>query len=299
MALTQEQFIELEGNIQEYWTACEKANKDYLPIMFNMGKSGGARELHHSFGTAGRMQDFNGSVHYDTISDGLEKEYRHNAKTIGIPIDWRLYEDKEYNKIKTLVNEINYGIYKTLQYDGSSVFNNGFTDLAAYHGVDSKPLFSASHYIISSGEDAQSNYGTDDMDIDAITEIQKAGMSYKDNRGDLMLVEYDTIWCGVHWMDKAKKIVGSEKEPFTSDNQTNIYNTLKLIINPWITGKKWGMLSSRLAKGGNGLNFYMRQDPRKIERDSEFDSLVLKWRGVGRWSYGWNNWWVAYGMSPA
>jgi hypothetical protein len=298
MALTEQQFLELEGSIQELWETANKSSKDYLPLMFAMPKSKRARELHQSMGTMGRMQAFNGSVFYDEIELGYEKEYRHGAFTTGIAIDWRLYDDQEYNKIKTKVNDINYSVYKSLQYDGASVFNNAFTDASDYHGPDGVPLCSASHHLVS-GDDAQNNTGTDDMTIDAIDTIQQAGMGFKDNRGDIMPVEFDTILCGTYWMKEAKQICGSEKEPYTSDNQKNVMTELSYIINPWITGRKWFMLSSRLAKDGKGLNFYMRQNPKNIERDSTFDELVLKWRAVGRWSYGWDNFYCTYGNNAA
>lgn len=298
MALTQEQYLELEGNIQEIWDAREKANKDYLSLLFSMPKSKRARELHQSSGTSGRMQDFNGSVHYDEIELGYEKEYRHNAKTTGIAIDWRLWEDLEYQKIRKHVNEINYGVYKTLQYDGASVFNNAFIDSSEYHGPDSVPLCSASHHIVA-GDDAQNNTGTEDMSVDSVNDMQVAGQSFKDNRGDVMPIMLDTIICGTYWHKTAKQIVGSDNEPYTADNQVNVHKELKYICNPWITGKKWFLGSSQCMKDGNGLNFFMRQDPRKQERDSEFDSLVLKWRNVGRWSYGWDNWYCIHGQNPA
>lgn len=296
MALTEEQYLELEANIQEYWDAYEKANIDYLPKLFHMGKSKRARELHQGMGAMGKMQTFNGSVYYDEIDKGYDKEYRHGAKTLGLEIDWRLYEDEEYSEIKKRVSNINYGVYKTLQYDGASVFNNAFN--SSYTGPDSVSLCNSSHHLVS-GDDAQSNTGTDDMSIDAIDTVQTAGMDFKDNRGDVMPVEFDTIICGNYWANTAKKIVGSDKEPFTADNNTNIMKTLKLVVNPWITGHKWFMGASRCIKNGDGLNFFMREDPRKLQRDSNFNSLTLQWAAVGRWSYGWDNWYCVYGNNAA
>lgn len=298
MALTPEQYRELEANIQEHFVARQRYMKDFLPKMFNMPKSTRARELHQGTGTLGRMAEFNGSVNYDNIALGYDKEYRHGAKTLGLAIDWRLYEDKEYETIKKKVNEISYGVHKTLQYESASMYNNAFVDSSAYYGPDGVPLCSASHHLVP-GDDVQNNTGTDDMSVDSINTVQTAGMDFKDNRGDVMPVEFDTILCGTYWSKTVKQIVGSEKEAYTADNQKNIYSGLKYIINPWITGKKWFMISDMCQKDGNGANFFMRQDPRSLEKDSDFDSLVLKWRAVGRWSFGWDNWYFVFGNNPA
>jgi hypothetical protein len=125
-------------------------------------------------------------------------------------------------------------------------------------------------------------------------------MEFKDDRGDLMPVLFDKIIAGPYWDSTMMKICESEKEPFTADNQINPHKKkLTYYCCPWITGKKWFMVNSHLQKNGSGANFFMRQDPRKIERDSDFDALILKWRAVGRWSYGWDNWFWIYGHNPA
>lgn len=296
MPLTQEKYLAFEGNIQKVWDAVVKGKKDYNKLLFNVSPSSRARELHRSTGTFGRMQEFNGQVHYDEFADGYEKEYRHGAYTTGVQVDWRLYEDKEYSEIKKRVNGVAYGVYKTLVAHGVSVYNNAFS--SSFTGPDGLSLCNAAHKL-TADSDTQSNTGTLDMSVDAIDSIIKAGLLFKDDRGDEMPVEFDQIVCGVHWMDKVKKIVGSDKEPFTSDNQINVQNDLSYVVHPWITGKKWFMTSKSLLQGGDGLNFFMRQDPKKLERDSDFDSLILKWRSVGRWSYGWDNFYVIFGQNPA
>jgi hypothetical protein len=296
MPMTEEQYLAFEGNIQKVWDAVHKNNTDYLPQLFNMGKSTGARELHRSVGTFGRMADFNGTVNYDDFADGFEKEYRHGAKTTGVQADWRIMEDREYAKIASRTNGVAYGVHKTLQADGISVFNNATN--AAILGPDGVPLGSTQHHLVP-GDDHQSNLGTSDMDVESVDATITAMSEFKDDRGDIMEIVPDTIICGNYWRKTVKQIVGSTKEAFTSDNQINTHDDLKYIICPRITGKKWFMTNSQIQKGGDGLNFFMRQDPRKLERDSDFDALVLKWRAVGRWSYGWDNWFWCYVQNPA
>jgi hypothetical protein len=50
-----------------------------------------------------------------------------------------------------------------------------------------------------------------------------------------------------------------------------------------------------MMKDGTGFNFFLRRDPRKLERDKnldqgDFDTEVLSWKSVGRWTKGWTNW---------
>lgn len=296
MAMTREQFLELEGNIQKVWDAYYKNKADYLPKMFNMGTSQRAQENHRSVGAFGRMTEWAGAVAYDSMANGFEKTYRHGKKSTGVQVERELYDDMEYERIKSRVNNVAYGVYKTLQVDGASVFNNAFSSSVV--GPDNVSLCNSAHHLVPD-DDAQSNTSTLDMNIDNIETGLLAMRNFKDDRGDIMDVQGDLVICGTYWAKTAKQIFGSQKEAYTADNQINAYSDISYIVNPYITGKKWFMANSDILKGGDGLNFYMRRDPRKLERDSDFDTEVLKWKAVGRWSYGWDNWFAILGNNPA
>lgn len=296
MPLTREQFLELEGNIQKVWDAYYKNKTDYLPKLFNVAQSRRAQENHQSVGAFGRMTDWNGTVAYDNMALGYEKDYRHGKKSTGVQVERELYDDQEYERIKSRTNNVAYGVYKTLQVDGASVFNNAFS--ASFLGPDSAALCSAAHHLVP-GDDAQTNTNTLDMTVANIETVLLAMRNFTDDRGDIMDVQGDLVVCGTYWAKTARQIFGSAKEAYTADNQDNAYSDIKYIINPYITGKKWFMANSDIMKGGDGLNFFMRRDPRKLERDSDFDTEVLKWKAVGRWSYGWDNFFWCYGNNPA
>lgn len=295
MALTREQFLELEGNIQKVYDAYFKNKKDYLPMLFAMPTSTRAQENHFGIGAMGRMTEWNGSVAYDSLAKGYENAYRHGKKSTGLQIERELYDDKEYAQIKSRTNRIAYGVYKTLQVDGASVFNNAFD--SNYAGPDSAALCSATHKTVP-GADNQSNIDTLDLSVDNLETVLNRMRDFKDDRGDIMDVMGEVLICGTYWAKTAKQIIGSKNEAYTADNQINAYSDLSYIVDPYITGKKWFMANKDLMMGGDGLNFFMRRDPRKLERDSDFDTEVLKWKAVGRWSYGWDNWFFIYGCNP-
>jgi hypothetical protein len=295
MAMTREQFLELEGNIQKVWDAYYKNKADYLPKMFNVATSQRAQENHRSVGAFGRMTDWNGSVAYDSMANGYEKTYRHGKKSTGVQVERELYDDMEYERIKSRVNNVAYGVYKTLQVDGASVFNNAFS--AGIVGPDEVSLCNSAHHLVPN-DDAQSNTSTLDMTVDNLETVLMAMRDFKDDRGDIMDVQGGLVICGTYWAKTVKQIVGSRNEAYTADNQINAHSDLKYVVNPYITGKKWFVTNEDIMKGGDGANFFMRRDPRKLERDSDFDTEVLKWKAVGRWSYGWDNFFWIFGNNP-
>jgi hypothetical protein len=296
MPLTEQQFIALEGNINEVWDAYYKMKKDYIPEFFNVVKKQTAQYTDMTVGAAGRMSSWTGSVAYDTFEKGYEKQYKPIKYSTGIQIDRDMYEDKEYERIKTRVNNVAYGVFKTLQYESAEIFNKATsTDIL---GPDSQPLGSASHKTIPTAA-VQSNLGTNDLTYTGLETSILAMESLLDDRDDKMLIQGDMVIAGPAQRDNCKKLFGSDKEAYVGDNQKNIYKDFSYMIHPLITGNKWFLVNRDLMKGGDGLNFFMRRDPRTLERDGstalgDFNTEKLSWKAVGRWTKGWTNFFWCY-----
>lgn len=299
--MTEQQFIELEGNIRKVWDGYFKKDKDLITPLYNLITDATAQITDMTMGAPGRMTPWEGSVAYDTFEKGYTKQNRPGKASTGIQIDRDMWEDKEYRRIKTLVNSIAWGVQKTLRYDSAKPFNGAFgTDVV---GPDAAGLCSATHYIVP-GSDAQSNSGTFDLTYSGVENTQLAMEGWVDDRGDEMLVEGNLVIAGPYHRVNCEKLFGSKKEAYTADNTTNAYEGMKYFIHPLIKGKKWFLANEELLKGGDGLNFWMRRDPRTLERDGDaakgdFDTEKLSWKAVGRWTTFWTNWFSLYGNNPA
>jgi phage major head subunit gpT-like protein len=299
--MIEQQFIELEGNIREVFDAYFKNKTDYIPKLYNVIKSKTAQFTDFTIGAAGGMTEWAGSVAYDTIEKGFEKQYRPTKYSTGIQIDRDMWEDKEYNRIKTIVNNVAYGVFKTLQKHGVEIFNEAFGSNII--GPDGQGLCSANHKTIPTA-DTQSNTFTLDLSYSNLETILRAMEDWTDDRGDKMLIQGDMVIASPYWRDTCKKLFGSDKEAFTAENQDNIYKDFSFLIHPLITGKKWFVVSKDLMTNGSGLNFVMRRDPRNLERDGDaakgdFNTEKLSWKAVGRWTKGWTNWFWCAGSNPS
>ena len=296
MALTEQQFIELEGNINKVWEAYHMHKKDYIDDFFNVIKKSTAQFTDYTVGAAGRMTEWDGSVSYDTFEKGYEKQYKPTKFSTGIQVDRDMWEDKEYERIKSHVKNIAYGVHKTMIYESAHIFNQA-TSTGIYTGPDGAALGSASHKITPTS-DNQSNLGTNELTYDGVDASMQAMESFEDDRGDKMLVYGNCVIAGPAQRDNCKKLFGSDKEAFVGDNTTNIYQGMTFKIHPLITGNRWFLANDDLMKDGSGLNFFLRRDPRQIERDGaaakgDFNTEKLSWKSVGRWVKGWTNWhWV-------
>lgn len=292
MALTSQQFAALEGNIREVWDSYLKDRKDYIPMFFNIVKKDVGQYTDYTIGAPGKMHTWNGAVQYDTFEEGYTKQYRASKKDTGIQIDRDMYEDKEFERIKTYVNGAVYGVEKTLRYESAELFNKCVS--SEILGPDGQPLGSASHKTIPTA-DVQSNLFTYELTYDGLEDTQLAMEQWVDDRGDEMLIEGNLVIAGPRQRKQCEKLFGSEKEAFVADNQMNAYKGMKYLIHPLIKGDKWFLANEELMKGGAGFNWFMRRDPRTLERDGatamgDFNTEKLSWKAVGRWTKGFTNW---------
>lgn len=288
------QFIALEGNIREAVDAFFKGQKqDHIKSLYNVITKKVGQFTDYTIGAPGRMTDWQGAVHYDDFDGGYEVQYRAEKKSTGIQIPKDMYEDGEFEAIKTRVNNILYGVQKTLNYDSAYIFNHA-TD-ATIKGPDGQPLISTSHSTVP-GADAQSNLFTGVLcDYEGLEEIQTAMEGWKDDRGDDMLIDGNFVVAGKQQRKNLQKLFGSEKEAYVSDNTINVDKDTDFYIHPLIRGKRFFVCNKDLMKGGSGLNWFMRKDPRNIERDGaaaagDFNTEMLSWKCVGRYKIAWTNW---------
>lgn len=302
MAITSGQLAALEGNINETWQSYFKQRPDINAALFNMIYDEKAQFTDYLYGAPGRMQEWNGAVAYDSNQLTYSKQYRPAKYSTGIQVDRDIWEDKEFRLVKTWVKDIAYGVYKTLNYAGAQFFNDAFAG-ATYTTADGLSICNGSHLMSPDG-DTQSNTYTYDLDYDNLETMQRAMEDLKDDRGDKQLIEGNMIIASPYWRITCKQLFGADKEAFQSNWTPNAYQDFSYAIHPLITGKKWFLVNRDLMQNGTGANWWMRRDPRKLERDfnadeGDFYTEKLSWKAVGRWVFGATNWtWIA-GSNPS
>lgn len=288
MPLTNRQFLELEGNIDEVFDAGVHDSRDFIPELFKVVTKDSGQFTDVTTGSMGRMTKWAGEVAYDDFEVGYEKQYRAVKYSKGLKIDRDFWEDKEFHKINSRVNKVIEAVVTTLQYDSAIVLEEAFLDSDL--GPDKKALCSAAFKLTPKAED-QSNVGNYPLSYTGLESSQLKLESLKNDRGDKMLILGDLVIAGPQQRDTCIKLFGSDKEAFVGDNTMNAYKDMKFFIHPLITGKKWFLSNSRKQKSGSGLVWFMKRDPRKLERDGStalgnFNSEILSWKAVGRYDYG-------------
>lgn len=293
MPITQEMYLELEKGIQVVWDKEMKTKKDYRTDVFNIESSTKAEERHMGIGSMGQMSEWAGTVAYSDFVQGYSKAYRHAKYSNGLSFERELFDDEEYREIRSRVRKLSDTVYKTQQAHGVAPFNNAFN--ASFAGPDAVALCSASHPLGKENATLQSNVGSLSLTMANLQTAWKAMSQFKDDQGELLGAIPDMLYVGPEYWAEAKKICGTAQEPFSAENDINVFSgELTYKFNPRIVGKKWFLIDSGLMK--TNLNWYNRRTP-SPEREDVFDSELIKFKVVGRWSQGFDDYSWIWGSS--
>ena len=288
-----ENFNYFDGYVKEKFLVEMKDKKDYLPMFFNMMTSNRSVENFVGLGNTDYMSEWTGSVDYDTIKQNYKIDVQGVKKSKGLSLEREIIEYKNYNEIVSRVQALANTVYRTRQKDGAAVFNNAFSTSGLTDG-DGNPLCYASHKIGEGDAVTQSNTGTSSLTVKNIDIVQQAMINFKDDKGNPLHRIGDCIIVGPKQYMNGKKIVGSEKEPFSANNDINVYGNgeLKLLYFPWITENVWFLADSMVMK--ESLKWIDWRVP-KLERYDEFDTEALKYKVVGMWNQVFTDYTFIYG----
>jgi len=292
MALTRERFSKmLEPYIFQVYEQVIEKGQDIIPLLYGVSTSELAEEPVTGIGATGLMQEWAGQVYYDDVQALWDKTYKHKKYSIGLKIERDLWEDSQHNQVKDRVQRVTLSVHRTRQIHAHEVFNRAFD--ASYAGPDGKPLCASNHSLYPvTPAPVQSNVITTPLSVDAVEEARLKMLNFTDDRGNKLLLVPDTLIVPPALEVKAKEIVRSTDRPDTADRATNVrkgaYNVVTLPLLE--DSNNWFLADSAEMK--RFLRWFERRKP-VPEKEEDFDTEVLKWKYVARYSYGFHGWhWI-------
>lgn len=305
----------LESVFRELYAREMKGKKDFIPMLFDVNGSDKATESIDMVGGEGLMEDWarsNKQVFYDNVDELWQKFFTHRKFSLGREIDRDFVDDVKLTAIKDRIRSMADAVYKTRQMQAVELFNNGDKTTTAvdfrgraYNAAipDGKSLFATDHpYSPTNSADTQSNKGTDELSIDSWDDTAVKMQEWVDDRGNLMAVIPNTLIVAPYNARRAFQIAGipgkgEGYEPGSANHDINMYEgDITVIVNPFLKNRKAWFAADK-ARMMNANKWF---DRRKPENGSitDFDTEILKYKVVGRWSYGTVDWSWAFGQFP-
>ena len=279
-----------------FYETFDEVPEEYSKI-FHVKNSKKAREVDYGlgsmpiwseFGTA-ISKDLKGTavtdgempkVPYVTIPAGLERIYVHKEFAQGFMVERKMVDDEQYGAIEKMPKDLaRAGRYK-VEMDAISLLTKGFTD----NGYDGKPLFATDHPTLAGG--TNSNLITGELNQANLEKAIIAMRNFTDEAGKKVVYKADTLIVPPALEFKAIELLNSVNKPDGDLNNVNsIKGKLKIQVMEFLdSDTAWFVMDSKRHE----LNFFWRVRP-EFKREEDFDTLVAKYRGYMRYSYGYSD----------
>jgi phage major head subunit gpT-like protein len=261
--------------------------------VFNVFNS--SKNLEKDSGISGLMQmaeiTEGAAVSVDTVYQGYDTTYTHKKFGRKTTITEEMVDDDQYREVEARAKGLAIALNRTVEQSAADVLNNAFTaggggKAQFVSGGDGVALFAAD------GGAVQSNTTTMDLAEDALETVLVTMRATKDDRGELMLVQPDTLIVPPALEKEARILLNTSGRVGTANNDINPYQgVLKLVVWDFLgaaaggSDTAWFVLDSKQ----NPLNWFWRKKG-SLERNVDFDTANIEYKLTARWSNGFSNW---------
>lgn len=226
------------------------------------------------------------------VVQGIDREF-----AVGYALTKKTVEDDQYNKANQASKWLARASRLTYEYRAAQLLDDAFTG-TNFLGIDSQPLISAVHTGIGTSATLTNKASSPvALSVAGITALMDLCQNMKDENGDPIIMWPSKLLIGnaAGQMNKALQIFGSDKEPFTANNQDNAIKKRlpitkeSIIMNPYMQSTtNYFLIDPRL----NDCNLVIRR-PVTMNDTFDFNTNSMLNRVDTRflvWFVNWRGW---------
>jgi hypothetical protein len=291
----------IEPGLRKIFTDQYNRMSEMSPTIFNVNTTDKPYEKDSSVGAFGDMPPFTGTVQYDEVYQGYDVKYEFAEFVLGFKVERKLFDDDMYNIINRKPSGLSISAKRTKEKYGASVFNNAFTGtgtitvngLSILTNSETLSLCNTAH-TSSASSTTQGNYGTSALSPSAVEATRILGHGIKDDRDNIISVNYDTIMVPRNLEETAWVIINTTGKVDSAENNKNFhYGKYKLAVwDDLSDSNNWFMLDQAMSK--MFLSWYTRI-ALEFNQDKSFDTYISKFSAYERYGWGWSDWRWLYG----
>ena len=242
------------------------------------------------FGTAVEKPERT-STQYDDPLQRTAKRYTNLTYSLGFRVSKELYEDDLYGVMKQMPQELAFSMRDIVETLAAGVFINGFTDSTAYLGPDGEPLFgdgtTKDHPLEGGGRYANQLSVAADLNVDSLELMLDLIGGTVNDRGLLSMLSGVKLIVPRQLRWTAEKLLESDLQAFTANNQVNAFKGLDLSYFVWhylTDPDAWFVQAQK-----HYLKFFWRLRP-DFSAGDDFDTDDAKMKSRERKSEGYTDW---------
>ena len=283
----------LDPRFQKIFVDTLKPLPDMLGEVYTMVPTNGRNNMTWSeVGTLTDWDEFTGSVSYSALSQGYDVTMTPLEFTKGVQVRRKLYDDDQYHIMDQKPKSVAESSFRTRQKHGARIFNNAFSnDTFFYSHSEGVALASNSHTTTSGASTSAGfdNLTTASLTATAVFAMRNQMVGYRGDQAERIEVMPDELWYPPDLAEQAFEITKSQGKVDSANNNRNFHEgRYKTYEWRYLTDtNNWFMCDSSLRKQ---FLFWSDRVPIEFAMIEDFDTLVAKWRGYGRWAMTYVNW---------
>jgi len=286
----------LDPRFQKIFSNNLKEPNDMIPLLYADAGSNGRNNM--TWSGVGQLPDwdeFTGNIAYSSLSQGYDVTMTPVEFAKGIQVERKLFDDDQFHIMDQKPKSLAMAARRLRQKHAARIFNNAFSiDSYFYNHTEGVALCSDSHTTTSGASTAT---GFDNKNTSALTAVAVAAnriqmVGFRGDVAEKLDYQPDEIWIPPSLYEQAAEIVGSMGKLDTANNNINVHNGVYTIYE-WThmtDSNDWFMCNGDARKQ---MLFWSDRTPIEFAMVEDFDTLVAKWRGYGRWGMVYVDWrWI-------
>ena len=241
-----------------------------------------------------RLKQEGEPVTYDDPIEGGTKRYIHQAYALAWQITKEMIDDDKFGVMRKIPAELGKSIRHTVEQIGANVLNLAFSTVTTSDGIS---LLNTSHALLGGGTYGNRLNPDSDMTLTALQDILIIYENMINERRLKVRASPSKLWFPPDLQFQAAKLLQSQLEPFTGENQINVMQgRLEPAVLHYLSSTTGWFVSGDNTEGGPKL--YWRTRP-EVESADDFETKGTKHSIYIRLSAGateWRNW---AGSEPA
>jgi hypothetical protein len=295
--MTAEQFGDLlDPRFQKIFFDYLKEPNDMIPMMYTDAGTNGRENIRwSSVGQISEWEEFTGNVPYSSMSQGYDVILTPIEFAKGIQVGRRLFDDDQYNIMDQKPKGLASAARRLRQRHAARILTNAFSvDSYFYNHTEGVALCSDNHTTTSGASTASGfdNKGTSALTAVAVATNRINMVRFRGDQAERLDYKPDEIWIPPELYEVAFEIVSSMGKVDTANNNRNVHNGAYDIYE-WTqldSAKNWFMCNKQARKE---MVFWSDRVPIEFAMIEDFDTLIAKWRGYGRWGNAYTDWrWI-------
>src|SRR3990167_524577 len=242
-------------------------------MFYSVRKSSKRTETYMELGDGGPMNEFTGSIDYDTFSEGFSFTVTARQFAKGIKIERQFVETDQQDVVEGLPQILGRKAHERIALDIFFPFNNAFN--TSITTLDGLALCSTVHTSNNGGTN-QSNRGSSSFSPLAVEATRINMKNFRTNTDSRFYVNPDTIVVPEDLFESAFEVINATGKVDTAQNNPNFHKgKYNLVHSIWLNDtNNWFITDSRLCKSMMTWNDIV---PLEFNQAKDFDGMTAKY----------------------